>query len=186
MDNNNFILNDVFKSNAKEYQTRPVIATKYKRGMETGFMVYFANIPCRDGIRLHEGMKFFNTEAEAWDYIKENNKQYAEVNGKLVEFEVKYDEPVPVLHRKEKDETKKIGLRNIIEYGYYFNSNETWQYDFFILSDDEKNVSWIIQDMEGNIRVWYRDYDCENFFGAHNDIVYEKTDEKGNYIKITV
>ena len=185
MDSSIFNLNDVFKNNAKEYQTKPVIATRYKRGMETGFMVYFANTPCKDGMRLHEGMKFFDTEAEAWDYINENNKQYAEVNGELVEFEVKYDNPLPVLHRVEKDETKKIGFKDIIEHRVDFISNETWQYDFFILSDDENNASWIIQDMEGNIRVWYRDYDDENFFGLHNDIVYEKSGDT-EYIKVAI
>ena len=29
MDTNNFILNDIFKENAKVYQTKPVRATKY-------------------------------------------------------------------------------------------------------------------------------------------------------------
>ena len=181
----NFILNAAFKENSKEYVTKPVRAARYKRGMETGFMVYFANTPCKEGMRLHEGMKFFDTEAQAWDYIKENNKQYAEVDGELVEFEVEYDDPLPVLHRKEKDETKKIGFRNIIEHRVDFLSNETWQYDFFILSDDEENVSWIIQDMEGSIRVWYRDYDGENFFGLDNDIVYEKSGN-ADYIKVAV
>ena len=40
---NNFILNDAFKKNAKVYQTKPVLATKYKPGMETGFAVYICN-----------------------------------------------------------------------------------------------------------------------------------------------
>lgn len=34
MDTNNFILNDIFKENAKVYQTKPVRATKYQHGME--------------------------------------------------------------------------------------------------------------------------------------------------------
>ena len=140
MDSRKFYLNDVFKNNAKEYQTKPFMETRYKPGMETGFMVYFANTPCKDGVKLHEGMKFFDTEAEAWDYIKADNKQYAEENGTLMEFNVEYDPPVPVLHRIEKDEAKKVGFKNIIEHRVDFKSNETALYDFFILSDDEKMV----------------------------------------------
>lgn len=186
MDSTKFIVNDVFKENVKEYQTKPVMATRYKPGMETGFMVYFTNIPCREkNISIHEGMKFFDTEAEAWDYIKADNRQYVKENGALVEYKVEYDDPVPVLHRRETDIEKKIGFKNIIESRVDFESNETDQYDFFILSDDEENGAWIIQDMEGNIRVWYRDYDGENFFGRDNDIVYEKSGNE-EYRKVAV
>ena len=45
MDTNNFILNDIFKENAKVYQTKPVRATKYQPGMETGWVVYMQNEP---------------------------------------------------------------------------------------------------------------------------------------------
>lgn len=34
MDTNNFILNDIFKKNAKAYQTKSVRTTKYQPGME--------------------------------------------------------------------------------------------------------------------------------------------------------
>ena len=102
VDAQNFILNAAFNENAKEYATRPVRAAKYQPGLESGFMVYYANNPCKGkGTTLHEGMKFFDTEAEAWDYIKADNKQYAKENGELVEFEVEYDPPRAVLHRKE-------------------------------------------------------------------------------------
>ena len=43
MDTNNFILNDIFKDNAKVYQTKQVRATKYQPGMETGWVVYMQN-----------------------------------------------------------------------------------------------------------------------------------------------
>ena len=43
MDSREFQLNKVFDQNAKVYQTKPVRATKYKPGMETGFAVYFCN-----------------------------------------------------------------------------------------------------------------------------------------------
>lgn len=63
MNTNNFILNNVFEKNAREYQTRPIRATKYIPGMESGFMVYFSNNPDYEkGIIRHEGMKFFDTE----------------------------------------------------------------------------------------------------------------------------
>ena len=62
----NFILNELFEQKAKVYQTRPVRAMKYEKGMETGFVVHFSNIPKkREDINMHEGMKFFDTETEA-------------------------------------------------------------------------------------------------------------------------
>lgn len=183
----NFILNAAFNENSKEYQTRPVRAAKYQPGMQSGFMVYYANKPCHEkGTTLHEGMKFFDTEADAWDYIKEDNKQYARENGVLVEFEVEYDPPRAVLHRKESDIDKKIGFLNCFEGNYAFISDESEQYDFFILSNDYgESEAWIIQDMDGSVRVWYNDLEDETFFGNETDIVYEKVgcDE---YIKVAV
>ncbi len=45
--------------------------------MENGFMVYFTNRPTKEKeIMTHEGVKFFPTEAEAWNYINADNKQY--------------------------------------------------------------------------------------------------------------
>ncbi|MCB7194943.1 hypothetical protein, partial [[Clostridium] scindens] len=111
MENNSFVLNDMFTQNAKVYQSRPVIAAKYKPGMETGFAVYMAN-QIVNGLRAaqHEGFKFFDTEQEAWDYINADNPQYAEVNGTVIEIPVEYDPPMPVLHRKETDPEKKVGF----------------------------------------------------------------------------
>lgn len=187
MNDHNFILNAAFKENSKEYATRPVRAAKYQPDMESGFMVYYANKPCHEkNTKLHEGMKFFDTEAEAWDYIRAGNKQYAKENGELVEFEVEYDPPRAVLHRIETDPEKKIGFLNGFEGDYAFVSNETEQYDFFILSSDYgESEAWIIQEMDGSICVWYNDLEDETFFGRESDIVYEKIgcDE---YIKVAV
>ena len=187
MNTNNFILNDVFVANAREYQTRPIRATKYMPGMESGFMVYFSNKPCnKEEVLLHEGIKIFDTENEAWDFIKTNAKQYARENGVLVEFEVEYDIPRAVLHREESDIEKKNGLIFCHEGDYAFISDESSQYDFFILSNDYgENEAWIIQDMDGNIRVWYNDFEDETFFGKEKDIVYEKL-QNGEYIKVAV
>ena len=44
---------------------------------------------------------------------------------------------------------------------------------------------WIIQDSDGNIRLWDRDMEHETFFGKHNDIVYEKS-ANAEYIKVVV
>ena len=72
MDSQRFILNNLFKRNAKTYQTKPVRATKYQPGMETGFAVYMTN-RIVNGLSAdqHEGMVFFDTEQEAWDYMEE-------------------------------------------------------------------------------------------------------------------
>ncbi len=187
MNTSSFILNDVFMANAREYQTRPIKATKYKPGMESGFMVYFANKSCHEKeAMLHEGIRIFDTEKEAWDFINRNERQYARENGVLVGFEVEYDIPRAVLHREESDIEKKIGFINCHEGDYAFISDESSQYDFFILSNDYgESEAWIIQDMDGNIRVWYNDLEDETFFGKEKDIVYEKL-QNGKYIKVAV
>lgn len=191
MDSKNFKLNDVFQRNAKVYQSRPVRATKYKPGMETGFAVYMTN-QIVNGLRAdqHEGFKFFDTEQEAWDYINADYKQYAEVNGVLEEIPVEYDPPVPVLHREETDPEKKVGFINCFEGKYALKSNETEMYDFFILDYHHTTPdAWIIQEADGRIRVWDTDsFDCcgETFFGEENDLVYEKVEGKEEYIKVAV
>ena len=183
MDTNNFILNDIFKENAKVYQTKPVRATKYQPGMETGWMVYMSNKFMKEiEKRWHEGMKFFDTEQEAWDYIRADNKQYIKVNGVAVEIEVDYDAPVPVLHRKETDPEKKNSDWGFGEYALL--SDETYMYDFYVLASD----SWIIQDADGTIRVWDHDSpECRNelFFGKDDDYVCEKVADDA-YIKVAV
>lgn len=189
MTTNKFTLNNVFDANAKVYQTRPVRATKYKPGMESGFMVYFSNKQKNENEMLHEGMKFFATENEAWDFIRKNNKQYAKENGVLLEFEAEYDTPRAVLHRKEPDIDKKVGFIIGHEGDCAFISDESDQYDFFILSNDYgESEAWIIQDADGNIRVWYEEcfdvFEDETFFGKKQDIIYEIAN--GEYIKVAV
>ncbi len=183
MDTNNFILNDIFKENAKVYQTKPVRATKYQPGMETGWMVYMSNKFMKDiEKRWHEGMKFFDTEQEAWDYIRADNMQYIKVNGVAVEIEVDYDAPVPVLHRKETDSEKKNCDWGFGEYALL--SDETYMYDFYVLASD----SWIIQDVDGTIRVWDHnspEFCNELFFGKDDDYVCEKVADD-TYIKVAV
>lgn len=191
MNSENFKLNNVFQKNAKVYQTRPVIAAKYKPGMETGFAVYMTN-QIVNGLRAaqHEGFKFFDTEQEAWDYINADYKQYAEENGVLIEIPVEYDPPMPVLHRKETDPDKKVGFQNCFEGKYALKSNETEMYDFFILDYHHTTPdAWIIQDADGRIRVWDTDsLECygETFFGKEDDLVYEKVEGKEEYIKVAV
>lgn len=160
MDTQNFRLNGVFNCNAKVYQTRPVIAAKYVPGMETGYMVYFANkADNRRKTMQYEGVKLFQTESEAWDYINANDKQYILENGKLIEIAAGYDEPRPVLHRLLEGAGKRDGM----DFGFgssAFLSDESGQYDIFVLEGN----SWIIQEPDGNVRVWYPELE-ETFFG---------------------
>ena len=183
MDTNKFILNDVFENNAKIYQTKPVRATKYQPGMETGWMVYMSNKFTKDiEKQFHEGMKFFDTEQEAWDYIKADNKQYINIDGVSVEIEVNYDSPVPVLHRKENDPNKKNYNWDFGEHALL--SDEIHMYDFYVLESD----SWIIQDSGGTIRVWDHDsleFHNELFFGKDDDYIYEKVSDD-TYINVAV
>ena len=179
MDIHNFQLGSVFHQNAKEYVTRPVRAMKYQRGAENGWMVYFINKASKEKkMEIYEGVKFFPTEAEAWYYIYEDNKQHIKDGGKLIETEVEYDLPVPVLCRKDENAIHKDGIH--FYFGEHaFAADESCDYEFFILECG----CWIIQDM-GNIRVWYPDSE-ETFFGKENDIVYQKSGNN-EYIKVAV
>lgn len=190
MDSQRFILNDLFKRNSKIYQSKPVRATKYQPGMESGFAVYMTN-QIVNGLRAyqHEGFKFFDTEQEAWDYINADNKQYAEVNGVITEIPVEYDPPVPVLHRRETDPEKKVGFMDCFQGKYALKSNETEMYDFFILDYHHTTPDiWIIQDADGSVRVWDKDYpECCNelFFGKEDSYICEKV-ANDTYIEIAV
>lgn len=189
MESRNFVLNEeLFEQKAKVYQTRPVRAMKYEKGMETGFVVAFTNIPTKERkINMHEGMKFFDTETEAWDYINSNPEQYINVKGKLVQVDVEYEAPLPVLHRKVNNPDERVGFRGCYEGKHAFVSNESEQYDFFYLDSNYcDNPTWIIQDMDGNIRTWDVDFpECcgETFFGKEDDLIYEKVSEY-TYIKV--
>lgn len=190
MDANSFILNNIFEENAKTYQTKPVRATKYKPGMETGWVVYMSNDPEHDlENNLHEGMKFFDTEQKAWDYINADNKQYINKDGKTVEIAVVYEKPMPVLHRKETNPSKKVGYTDCFQGKYALLSNETEMYDFFILKySHDTPDEWIIQDADGNIRVWNPDCrDCcgEEFFGRDDNYICERTADN-TYIEVAV
>lgn len=157
MDIHNFQLGSVFQQNAKEYQTKPVIAAKYVSGMETGYMVYFASRSNgKHGILKYEGVRFFDTEHEALCYARSEQKQYIMENGQKIEVTVLYDAPMPVLHKLIDDTGRHAGM----DFGENaFLSDESEKYDFFILEGD----CWIIQEFDETVRVWYPDSD-EPFF----------------------
>ncbi len=96
-----------------------------------------------------------------------------------MEVAVKYDPPRPVLHRKDADAINKDGTHFCFG-EYAFVSDESCDYEFFILECG----CWIIQEMDGGIRVWYPDME-ETFFGKESEYVYEKTD-KNEYIRVAV
>lgn len=186
----NFSLNEIFEQKARVYQTRPVRAMKYEKGMETGFVVAFTNTPTKERkVNMHEGMKFFDTEAEAWDYINSNPEQYVNIDGELVQVDVEYEAPLPVLHRKVNNPDERVGFRSCHEGKYAFVSNESEQYDFFYLDSNTcDNPTWIIQDMDGNIRAWDVDFpECcgETFFGKEGDLIYEKVAEN-KYVPVAM
>ena len=181
MDIHNFKLNSVFQDNAKEYTTRPVMAAKYQPGMENSWMVYFMNTPTKErGMMMHEGIKFFPTEADALKFIDTNEKQYVKENGKLISVEVTYDLPKPVLCRKDDDAINQGGMHFCFG-DCAFVSDESCDYEFYIMECD----CWIIQESDGNIRVWYPDSE-ETFFGKEKEIVFEKIAEKEEYKRVVV
>ena len=180
----NFQLNDIFHQNAKEYQTRPVMAAKYQPGMENGFCVHYSNLETKkDEAMRFEGIRFFLSEADAWEFINRKEKQYVKVNGVLTEIEAVYDKPEPVLYRKDSDAEELDGIHFCFG-KHAFISDESEDYEFYILNSNCDNDVWIIQDMNGNIRVWDNTSD-ELFFGKKSEYVFEKTD-KGEYRQIAV
>ena len=185
MNVHNFELGSVFKENAKEYVTRPVIAAKYQPGMENGFCVYYSNEDTKGRkFMMHEGIRFFPSEAEAWDFINRNAKEYAKEDGELIEMEVIYDKPEPVLYRKDSNAEELDGIHFCFG-DKAFLSDESEDYEFYILTCSWcDNDTWIILDSEGNIRVWDSTSE-ELFFGKESELVFEKTD-KGEYRQVAV
>ena len=160
MDTQNFKLNGVFSSHAKEYQTRPVIAAKYQSGMENGFVVYFSSTETYTReYMMYEGIRFFPTKADAWKFINRNKKQYVKVDGTLTEIEAVYDMPEPVLYRKDANAEELDGIHFCFG-KHAFLSDESEDYEFYILDEN----CWIIQEPDGGIRVWHPELE-ETFFG---------------------
>lgn len=180
----NFELSNIFQDNAREYVTRPVMAAKYQPGMENGFCVHYSNVGTKEKeSMMHEGIRFFPSEADAWNFINSNEKQYVRENGVLIEIEVIYDRPEPVLYRKDADAENLDGIH--FHFGdKAFISDESEDYEFYILDSNCDSDVWIIQDVDGNIRVWDRTME-ELFFGKDSEYVYEKTD-KGEYMQVAV
>ena len=86
MDIHNFQLGSVFNQNAKEYVTRPVKAMKYQPGLgiENGFCVHYSSTETYTReYMMYEGIRFFPSEADAWEFINRNEKQYVKVDGVL-------------------------------------------------------------------------------------------------------
>lgn len=185
MNIHNFKLNSVFHENVKEYVTRPVMAAKYQPGMENGFCVYYSNLDTKKhATMMFEGIRFFSNKEEAWDFINRNEKQYAMENGELIELEVIYDEPEPVLYRKDVNAENLDGIHFCFG-EHAFLSDESENYEFYILTCSWcDNDTWIILDSEGNIRVWDSTSE-ELFFGRESECVYEKND-KGEYVRVVV
>lgn len=187
----NFILNEIFEQKAKVYQTRPVRAMVYEKGMETGFVVYFTNTESKNiKAYTHEGMKFFDTESEAWDYINSNPKQYIKKDNELVEIKgIIYEAPLPILHRKVNSPDERVGFISCHEGKYAFVSNESEQYDFFYLASNTcDKPTWIIQEADGRVRVWDVDFPgcCEEtFFGKEDEFIYEKVTDN-EYVQVTM
>ena len=168
------MLNDVFKGNAKEYQTKPVRAAKYQPGMENGFAVCFSN-------SSDEGFQFFEDLESAMHFYNEKPMQKQYVNGKIESVKCYYYEPVPVLLRKKTGTERKYEESEGFASQISLCNNEMDDYEVYFLYDN----SWIIEESDGNIRVWYPDSE-ETFFGMSEHIVYEKTDKPEKYIKIAV
>lgn len=187
MDIHNFQLGSVFQQNAKEYVTRPVKAMKYQPGLgiENGWMVYYEGNSSNEEKSRYFGVKFFPTKDKAQSFIDADEKQYAMENGMPVGMKVICDDPLPVLCRKEPDIEKNKGMS--FQFGdRAFISDESEKYEFYILDSISCDcATWLIQDMDGNIRIWDNTVMDELFFGKESEYVFEKTD-KGEYLQVAV
>lgn len=179
MDTQNLKLNDVFNKNARIYQTRPVMAAKYKPGMENGFCVFYRSTGKQEGHMLWEGMIFFSNKAEAWEFINKNEMQYVNIDGVSVGIKVEYEAPLPVLYRRDANAVNLDGMHFDFT-GHAFLSDESEEYEYEILDDN----SWIIKENDGKIRVWNPDFGG-TFFGREKEIVYEKVSDK-RYVQVAV
>ena len=187
MDVHNFQLNDIFHQNAKEYVTRPVKAVKYRPGLgiENAWMVYFEGSLSNNRKSRYFGVKFFPTKERAQSFIEADEEQYTMENGVMVGMKVICDEPLPVLCREEPDIEKNQGM--LFQFGdSAFISDESEKYEFYILDSISCDcATWLIQDMDGNIRIWDRTVMDELFFGKEAECVYEKNDQ-GEYTQVAV
>jgi len=160
------------------------MAAKYQPGMENGFCVHYSSTEMYTReYMMYEGIRFFPSEADAREFINRNEKQYIKVNDVLTEIDAVYDEPEPVLYQKDANAENLDGIH--FGFGKHaFMSDESEDYEFYILDNNCDSDVWIIQDMNGNIRVWDRTME-ELFFGKETEYVYEKTD-KGEYMQVAV
>ena len=183
MDVHNFQLGSVFQQNARLYTTSPVMAMKYQPGLgiENGFCVHYSSTEAHNReYMMYEGIRFFPSEADAWEFINKNEKEYVKIEGVLTEIEAVYDVPEPVLYRKDANAEELDGIHFCFG-KHAFISDESEDYEFYIL---DSHCVWIIQDMNGNIRVWDNTSD-ELFFGKEKNIVFERTIE-GKYLQVAV
>ena len=184
MNKDNFKLNAIFDRNAREYVTRPVKAMKYQPGLENGFCVHYSNVGTKKkDSMIYEGIRFFPSKADAWEFINRNEKQYVKVNGVLTEIEAVYDTPEPVLYRKDANAEELDGIHFCFG-KHAFISDESEDYEFYILDSNSDNECWIILDADGNIRVWDKTME-DLFFGKESEYVFEKSD-KGEYLQVAV
>ena len=157
-------LNKTFWDHAKVYQSKPVVATRYKPGMENGWVVIYA-------YERADGFKFFDDYEEAKRYCEDKPTHKLITENGLVEVECFYDDPCAVIY------TKKLNQDGCSENTKEFEDDEKADYDVCFVGED----MYIIQDDDGNIRAW-DSMCCESFFGKHG--VYQR--EGGEYIKTDI
>ena len=160
----NFKLNKKWQENAQIYQTKRIEACQYIKGMETGYMVHYFN-----KLNSHnQGVKCFDTEDEAWNFIRKAESEYILLNDKKVEIKtIGYHPPAPILHYPLSDSENRKGTNFDIEEEQAFLSNESRSYDILELKED----IWIIRDDEGKIYTWQSGIDDSSIFGECSDFL---------------
>lgn len=167
----NIKLNEVFENNVKTYQTKPVLAARYKPGMENGYAVCFT-------YGYDEGYRFFDTLESAMQFYKEKPIQECCIDGQIELVKCKYYEPAPILYRRKSDEEKEYDISHGYAAQTMLCNDELNDHEVFFLHD----YTWIIQELDGMVRVWDPVDLEETFFGK--EYIYERQGEK--YIKVVV
>lgn len=134
-------LNMEFYKDAQIYLSKPVLAAKYRPGMENGWAVCFA-------YKSYEGFRYFNNLETAMCFYWEKPEQAYVLSGETHIVKCNYDMPVPVLYAPCLDKYKESDYYSPVE--TVFVNDESGDYEVGFLSEG----IWLIKENDGSVRLW--------------------------------
>ena len=147
-------LNKKFYDNAEIRQSKPVLAARYKPGMESGWAVCFA-------YKTYEGFRIFDDLESATEFYNQKPRQEYELFGQSHLVECDYYEPTPILHARLREKN----ARNDYTYPLksLFVNDETSDYIIAFLQEG----IWIVKEQDGTVRLWDEN-SGEAFYGMED------------------